>query len=291
MELNDLVIFQKVAELGSISKAAESLSYVQSNVSARIKVLEKELKTPLFNRHKKGMLLNSEGKKLLLYANEITTKVEELKRSFIDHSDAAGILKIGIVETVEALPSILSAFNDHYPNVELSLIAGVTDSLVQDVIDMKIDGAFVTGPIRHPGVEQLAIINEQLVLVSKPDSFTMDQLTTTPFLLYQKGCGYRGRLESWMKVEGIIPKKIMEFAVFGTIIGSVAAGIGVTVVPKSVVQELEQKKVVEVHDLPEPYNQITTLFIWRKDSFVTNTLRHFIEEINKHVVVDCSSEV
>ena len=64
MELNDLIIFQKVAECGSVSKAAEQLSYVQSNVTARIKVLEKELHTPLFNRHKRGMIINSEGKRL-----------------------------------------------------------------------------------------------------------------------------------------------------------------------------------------------------------------------------------
>jgi len=291
MELNDLIIFQKVAELGSISKAAQSLSYVQSNVSARIKLLEKELKTELFSRHKKGMILNSEGKKLLEYAKDITSKIEEMKRDFHDLANASGILKIGIVETVVALPRILSAFNDRYPNVELSLMAGVTDALVQDVIDMKIDGAFVTGPLRHPGVEQLPIVNEKLVLVAKPDTFTMDKLTTTPFLLYQKGCGYRGRLESWMKVEGIIPKKIMEFAVFGTIIGSVAAGIGVTVVPESVVDDLQQKKIVQVHSMPEPYNEITTLFIWRKDSFITNTLRHFIEEISKHAEVDLNGNV
>ena len=161
-----------------------------------------------------------------------------MKLSFLDQAGASGMLKIGIVETVIALPHILSSFNDQYPNVELSLIAGVTDQLVQDVIDMKLDGAFVTGPIRHPNVEQLAVIQEKLVLVSKRDSFTMDQLTTTPFLLYHKGCGYRGRLESWMKVEGIIPRKVMEFGTFGTIIGSVSAGIGVTIIPQSSVIDL-----------------------------------------------------
>ncbi|HIW32384.1 MAG TPA: LysR family transcriptional regulator [Candidatus Paenibacillus intestinavium] len=282
MELNDLIIFQKVAECGSVSKAAEQLNYVQSNVTARIKVLEKELHTPLFNRHKRGMLINSEGKRLLEYAKEITGKVEEMKLSFLDQAGASGMLKIGIVETVIALPHILSSFNDQYPNVELSLVAGVTDQLVQDVIDMKLDGAFVTGPIRHPNVEQLAVIQEKLVLVSKRDSFTMDQLTTTPFLLYHKGCGYRGRLESWMKVEGIIPRKVMEFGTFGTIIGSVSAGIGVTIIPQSSVIDLVASEVVEEHQLPEPYCDITTIFVWRKDSYITNTLSHFIDEIQRH---------
>jgi len=282
MELNDLIIFQKVAEHGSISKAAAELNYVQSNVTARIKLLEKELHTPLFSRHKRGMIINSEGKRLLEYAKDITAKVEELKMSFQDKAEAGGLLKIGIVETVNALPHILSSFNDHYPNIEVSLMAGVTDQLVQDVLDMKLDGAFVTGPIRHPNVEQLSVISERLVLVAKRDNFTMDQLTTTPFLLYHKGCGYRGRLESWMKVEGIIPRKVMEFGTFGTIIGSVAAGIGVTVIPQSTVTELVEKQVVEEHPLPEPYCDITTIFIWRKDAYITRSLAHFIEEIRIH---------
>jgi len=282
MELNDLIIFRKVAECGSISKAAAELNYVQSNVTARIKLLEKELHTPLFSRHKRGMIINSEGERLLEYAKEITAKVEEMKLSFLDKADAVGLLKIGIVETVNALPGILSSFNDHYPNVEVSLMAGVTDQLVQDVLDMKLDGAFVTGPVRHPNVEQLAVIKERLVLVSKRDSFSQDQLTTTPLLLYHKGCGYRGRLESWMKVEGIIPKKIMEFGTFGTIIGSVAAGIGITIIPESTVNEFVSKEIVEEHQLPEPYCNITTIFIWRKDAYVTRSLARFIEEIKLH---------
>lgn len=282
MELNDLIIFQKVAECGSISKAASELNYVQSNVTARIKLLEKELHTPLFSRHKRGMIINSEGERLLEYAKEITTKVDEMKLSFLDKADAVGMLKIGIVETVNALPGILSSFNDHYPNVEVSLMAGVTDQLIQDVLDMKLDGAFVTGPVRHPNVEQLSVIKERLVLVSKRDSFSLSQLTTTPLLLYHKGCGYRGRLESWMKVEGIIPKKIMEFGTFGTIIGSVAAGIGITVIPESTVTDFVSKEIVEEHQLPEPYCNITTIFIWRKDSYVTRSLERFIDEIRMH---------
>lgn len=282
MELNDLIIFQKVAEHGSVSKAAQQLNYVQSNVTARIKMLENELQTPLFNRHQRGMLLNSEGKRLLEYTRDIIAKVEEMKQSFQDQQNPAGILKVGIVETVIALPHILSSFNDHYPNVELSLMAGVTDQLVQEVAQMELDGAFVTGPIRHPQIEQINVIREKLVLVAKKDSFTLDQLPITPLLLYHKGCGYRGKLEQWMKNDGIIAKKIMEFGTFGTIIGSVSAGIGVTVIPESSVTDLIEKEIVEAHPFPDPYSDITTIFVWRKDSYLTSTLASFIEEIKAH---------
>ena len=64
MELKDLRIFQSVAEAGSISKGAKALNFVQSHVTARIKVLETELDTQLFLRHSRGTTLTSEGRKL-----------------------------------------------------------------------------------------------------------------------------------------------------------------------------------------------------------------------------------
>jgi DNA-binding transcriptional LysR family regulator len=279
LEFNDLKIFQTVATHGSVSKAALELNYVQSNVTARIKLLEKELRTPLFYRHKRGMILNTEGKRLLDHSREILAKMEEMKRAFQDKSNPSGILKIGIVETVIALPDILSSYHSKYPNVELSLESGVTDHLLQEVIDMKLDGAFVTGPIRHPFIEQVEVIQEKLVLVTKGDTFSMEDITTRPLLLYNKGCGYRGRLESWMKVEGIIPKQIMEFGTFGTIIGSVGAGIGITIIPESSITDLIANGTVFCHSLPEPYRDITTIFIRRKDSHLTSTLQCFIDEI------------
>lgn len=279
MEFNDLKIFETVAAHGSISKAALELNYVQSNVTARIKLIEKELGTPLFNRHKRGMILNTEGKRLLEHTRDILSKMEEMKRTFQDKSNPSGVLDIGIVETVNALPYILSSYYSKYPNVEISLKAGVTDFLLQEVIDMKLDGAFVTGPIRHPLIEQVEVIQERLVLVTKAATFSMEDITTRPLLLYNKGCGYRERLESWMKVEGIIPKQIMEFGTFGTIIGSVAAGIGITIIPESSIADLVANGTVYCHSLPEPYREITTIFIRRKDAYLTSTLQCFMDEI------------
>ncbi|TJY41760.1 LysR family transcriptional regulator [Cohnella pontilimi] len=279
MEFNDLKIFQTVAAHGSVSKAALELNYVQSNVTARIKLLEKELRTALFYRHKRGMILNPEGKRLLEHSREILSRVEEMIHTFEDKSNPSGVLEIGMVETINALPDILSSYYSKYPNVELSLKAGVTDHLLQQVIDMKLDGAFVTGPIRHPLIEQVEVIQEKLVLVTKEEAFSIEEITKRPLLLYNKGCGYRERLESWMKAEGIIPKQIMEFGTFGTIIGSVAAGIGITIIPESSISDLVANGTVFSHRVPEPYHEITTIFIRRKDSYISSTLQCFMDEI------------
>jgi DNA-binding transcriptional LysR family regulator len=183
------------------------------------------------------------------------------------------------VETVIALPAILHAYYSKYPDVELSLKAGVTESLVQEVAEMRLDGAFVTGPVKHPLIEQFDVFQEKLVLVSQGNDFSVDDFTTRPLLVYKKGCGYRGRLETWLKMEGIIPKRIMEFGTFETIIGSVAAGIGMTVFPESSISGLVAQGLVCGHAIPEPYNEVTTVFIRRKEAFVTSTLQSFIDEI------------
>ncbi|WP_055106985.1 LysR family transcriptional regulator [Paenibacillus ihumii] len=279
MDLNDLRIFQTVALHGSISKAAQELSYVQSNVTARIKLLERELHTELFYRHKRGMVLNTEGKRLLEYVNDILAKFDEMRKVFQGSATPSGILEIGIVETVIALPELLSSYLQKYPNVDLSLKTGVTEQLLQEVIEFKLDGAFVTGPIQHPLIEQYEVFQEELVIVSRGTDFSLDDITAKPLLLYNKGCSYRARLESWLLDEGIVPKKIMEFGTFDTIIGSVAAGIGLTIVPKSTVSLVAAQGNLHCHQVPDPYRGITTVFIRRKDSHITSSVRAFIDEI------------
>ncbi|AZK45273.1 LysR family transcriptional regulator [Paenibacillus lentus] len=281
MDLNDLRIFQMVALHGSVSKAAVELNYVQSNVTARIKLLERELHTPLFYRHRRGMILNTEGKRLLEYANDILAKFDELKKVFQDSSTPSGILEIGIVETVIALPKLLSSYLHTYPNVDLSLKAGVTEQLLQEVVDFKLDGAFVTGPIQHPMIEQYEVFQEELVIVSREASFSLDDITVKPLLLYNKGCSYRERMESWLKEEGIVPRKIIEFGTFDTIIGSVAAGVGLTIVPESTVSYLTMQGTIHCHRVPDPYREVTTVFIRRKDSHMTSSVEAFIDEIKK----------
>ncbi|WP_042163394.1 LysR family transcriptional regulator [Paenibacillus gorillae] len=279
MEINDLKIFKAVAEFGSVSQAALELSYVQSNVTARIKRLEKELQTELFYRHKRGMVLNAEGKRLLEYVEEILGKMEEIKRAFQGTDDPSGILNIGIVETIFSLPGFLSKYLEKHPKVDLSLTVGVTAQLLQDVTSMKLDGAFVTGPVKHPLIDCYEVFREELILVSKNEDFSMDDIVKKPLLLFNKGCGYRERLESWLKDEGIIPKQIMQFGSFDTIIGSITAGIGVTIVPKSSVRRLIDDETISGYSIPKPYNEVTTVFICKKDSYLTHTLRSFIEEL------------
>lgn len=109
MESLELRIFREVAKAGSISKAAENMCYVQSNITAHIKKLESELGSVLLVRHTKGVTLTPDGEKLLSYANSILNLLDkakyELQQDTFD-------LRIGATQTLAAyrLPHWLSIY-------------------------------------------------------------------------------------------------------------------------------------------------------------------------------------
>lgn len=288
MEFKDLEIFLMVAEKGTISEVARELSYVQSNITMRIQKLEQELNTPLFNRHRRGMSLTPEGKKLLAYSKKILLLTDEMKKAVQSKDEPAGKLDIGTVETVIHLPKILSSFIKKYENVDLSLFTGVTETLEEEVLHHKLDGAFVTESDFHPDLVSYEVFREELVLISDPHISTLEELKKEPFLCFSEGCGYRARLEAWYRDQNITPKKVLEFGTLETILQSVVVGLGVTFVPRLAVTHLEQSGLIQCHALPEQYSKIKTVFIKRADTYLTSTMEKFIEtiEMNKQVSIE-----
>ncbi|SOC43540.1 LysR family transcriptional regulator [Ureibacillus acetophenoni] len=279
MEFKDLEIFQMVAEKGTISEVAKEFNYVQSNITSRIQKLEMELNTPLFNRHRRGMTLTPEGKVLLSYSKKLLLLTEEMKKAVQNKNEPTGKLEIGTVETVYHLPKILSTYIKKYKNVDLSLFTGVTETLEEEVLNHKLDGAFVTESDFHPDLVSHEVFNEELVLISDMKERSLGDLKEEPFLCFSEGCGYRARLETWYKDQNIIPRKVMEFGTLETILRSVSMGLGVSFVPMSSVEHMKQSGLIQIHSLPEKYSKVRTVFIRRADTYMTSTIEKFIETI------------
>lgn len=279
MEFKDLEIFQRVAEKGTITEVAKEFRYVQSNITSRIQKLETELNTPLFNRHRRGMSLTPEGKKLLTYSEKILLLTDEMKKAVQSKEEPHGKLDIGTVETVIDLPKILSTYIKKYKNVDLSLFTGVTETLEEEVLNHKLDGAFVTESEFHSDLISHEAFQEELVLISDTRASTLEELNGQPILCFSEGCVYRARLKAWYKDQNITPQKIMEFGTFETILRSVAMGLGITFVPKSAVTHMEQSGLIQCHSLPDQYSKIKTVFIRRGDTYLTSTIEKFIETI------------
>ncbi|PIC76510.1 LysR family transcriptional regulator [Sporosarcina sp. P19] len=281
MEFKDLEIFQMVAEKGTITAAAKELRYVQSNITSRIQKLEAELKTPLFNRHNRGMILTPEGKRLLIYSEKILSLTNEMRKIVQNDKEPTGKLELGSVETVIKLPIILSRYNKKYKQVDISLLTGVTERLQSKVLNHQLDGAFISEGTTHPDLAVHDVLEEELVLLSSKPFQSIEDIKDEPILCFRKGCGYRARLESWLEAEQFKPTKMMEFGTLETILGSVAAGLGVTFVPRSTVSHLLDQGSVYCYHLPPKYSQIKTVFVRRADSYLTPTIAKFIKVINE----------
>ena len=135
MDASDLRVFEAVARLGGISRAATELNTVQSNVTARIRSLEAGLGEPLFQRHSRGVTLTAAGERLLPYAHRIAALLVEATAAVRDDGTPRGALIIGSLETTAALrlSPVLASYVAAYPDVDLTLRPGTTAELVDDV--------------------------------------------------------------------------------------------------------------------------------------------------------------
>lgn len=285
MDLQALRFFQSVAELGSISKAARELNYAQSNLTFKIQQLETDLNTTLFYRHNKGTTLTDKGKVLLSYTEEVFQLLDEIKEMMSDDQTPKGPLVIGSMETTAAvrLPALLSKFHREYPAVDLTLKTGPTEQNVQDVLRYELDGAFVAGPIEHPELTYKTVIEEELVLVTdvfQQSLSSLEEIQNRTILVFRNGCSYRARFEEWLQHEGVIPKKIMEFGTLDGIIGCVSAGLGISLLPRSVVAKNVEEGLLSEHSIPEQFGKVKTIFIYRKDKYMSTSLEKFTEMLS-----------
>ncbi|MDM5189187.1 LysR family transcriptional regulator [Bacillus sp. DX4.1] len=280
MDIKDLIIFKKVAQEGSISRAAKNLNYVQSNVTMRIKQLEDELGAPLFYRNGKGVALTANGEILLTYAKQIIYLVEQsIKAVQNNGTNPMGTLKIGSTESTAAvrLPSILTTYYATYPEVELILETHTTEELIQLVLDRKLEGAFIAGNVHHPDLHSILFQEEELILISKYPLSSFKDLNEVNVLAFSHGCYYRNMLEKWLHNEGIYPKRVLEFGTIEAIIGCVKAGMGTAIMMKSIINEREQS--LTLTSLPNPFSRVPTTFIMRKDVIYSAALRKFLDMI------------
>jgi DNA-binding transcriptional LysR family regulator len=240
IDLTALEIFKTVAEQGGIAKAAGRLHRVPSNVTTRVKQLEERLGTKLFLRGHRRLVLSTEGRRLLTYADRLLHLSSEAEAS-LRSGAPAGVLQLGALESTAAtrLPPILARYHRKYPDVRLELVTGTTGALVDRVLRHEIEAAFVAEPFTGDDLEGDAAFSEELVLIT-PRSFrkirSARDVGHTTLIAFATGCSYRRRLEAWLGGARIAPERVMEFGSYHAIVACVAAGAGIAIVPRSVIR-------------------------------------------------------
>jgi DNA-binding transcriptional LysR family regulator len=281
MDISDLKIFETVARSGSMNRAATELNTVQSNVTARIRSLEEELGVTLFQRHARGVTTTPAGQRMLPFAGRIAKLLADAQAAAKDEGNPNGELLLGSMETTMALrlSPLLGEFAQNHPDVRLAITTGTTARLLNDVVNWRLDGAFVTGPISHPDLHHETIFREELVLVTAPTIKRAQELTRIADLktiVFQLGCCYRQRLETYLAEMGLVTAKPMEFGSLDAIISCVSVGVGVTLLPRGVIASASQQGRVALHELSPERARAETVFIRRNDAYVSRAMMAFL---------------
>ena len=283
MELSDLLTFSTVARLGGITRAADELNTVQSNVTQRVKALEAEIGTALFERHSRGMTLTGAGRRLLPYAQRMAALSREAVLAARDDGEPKGPLSIGSMETTAAvrLPTLLAEFHRRFPAVRLTLRTAPTADLVAAVLDGTLDGAFVAGPIEHAELTSTIAFREELVLVTARKWSSLAALARGHAGVRSDGAGVPHRLHLPATARtGVLGIRLavgrrFELGTLDGMIGCVAADMGVTLLPRAVVERNDQNGNISIHTLNAAQSRVETLFIQRRSAHQYSALQGF----------------
>jgi LysR family transcriptional regulator, cell division regulator len=283
MDAGDLRMFEAVARLGSMSRAGEELHTVQSNVTTRIRSLEQELGVELLHRTNRGVVPTPAGKRLLPYAGRVARLLQDARQAALDDGTPAGPLTLGTLETTAAmrLSPVMARYVAGFPQVDLILRTGTSCELIEQVLDRRLDGAFVCGPANHPELAEEHLFDEELVVLAPPAVDDIDALLESKNLtviVLRAGCSYRLILEAALARRGVVGFRLLEFGTLETIFSTVGAGLGITLFPRRLLGSACPEGRVSVHRLEGDDMAVRTVFVRRHDTYASSALLRFLDE-------------
>lgn len=199
MEIRHLATLIAIADHGSFSAAARALGTVQSNVSAHIARLEKELGATLVERTngtltEQGAVVVERGRRIIHELQDIEADIHS------DDSVVEGDTRIGCIGTTGRwlMPRLLGALAKQHPGIHATIHEGSTSTLVPRLIDGQLDAAIVHFPVDAPELQLEPLFSEDLILLvhedhewSKLESISLTQLATKPILLAPRNTSLR----------------------------------------------------------------------------------------------------
>lgn len=287
MELRNLNTFRAVANLLSFHRAAQTLHYAQSTVSAQVQALEEELGVRLFDRLGRAVLLTEAGRKLLQYAERMLALEEETRLEVGSGQAGQGSLTIRAPETLATLrlSPVIQRFHRDHPGVGLHLTTCAHDSLGNDLRKGLIDLAFLlTDTIAAGDMLVEALGTEEVVLVAAPShplacggSFATAAMAGHTLLLSRSDCSYRKIFERMLAQEGVEPAAKLEFSSGTALKACLLAGLGLSILPRTAIAAELAQGALAVLPWEEGALEVAVLMLWLRQRWLSPNLRDFME--------------
>ncbi|MEU8780253.1 LysR family transcriptional regulator [Streptomyces sp. NPDC048637] len=266
MDTRLLRTFVTLARAGSFTAAARALHLAQSTVTVQIRTLEKELGTPLFDRMPSGTIPTRAGQRLLEEAEDVLDAVARLRATAAagqrdtEGGTAEGQVVVGAGDSLcsARLPGVIAALRHAHPQLDVQLHAVSTAAAVDGLRTGRLDLALLLEPeVADNDLLARRIASEPLVYVAAPGhplaarAAGWDELAQECFFVHEEGCSYSDRLvRTLLSLPGARPR-ITRFGSIDAARSCVAAGLGLTLLPRVTVERALREGRLAVLKGPE----------------------------------------
>lgn len=279
--MKHLRYFDALARLGHFGRAAEDCAISQPALSMQIKELEDLVGAPLVERSTRQIRLTGLGEDFAGRVRDILRAVDELQDlARASQHPLLGRLRIGVIPTVAPylLPGVITDLQARYPGLDLRPREAVTGKLIVDLLEARLDAAIVALPISEPTLTEVALFDEDFVLVRPADEATRPvpdakMLREMRLLLLEEGHCFRDQALAFCNLSASASREMMEGSSLATLVQMVGAGIGVTLVPEMALAVETRSADVALQRLRAPCPSRTIGMVWRKSSPLAAQLR------------------
>jgi len=287
ISIRHLRYFEALAQHGHFGRAAEACAISQPALSLQVKELEGILGASLVERGARQIRLTGLGEEFATRARTILQAIDELADlGRASEGPLSGRLRIGVIPTVAPyfLPRIIKALNDRHPGIDLRPREAVTQRLIGDLLEGRLDTAIVALPVSEPALTEMPLFDEEFVLVrpladaGKPVP-SAQKLREMRLLLLEEGHCFRDQALSFCKLSTAPPRDLMEGSSLATLVQMVGAGIGVTLIPQMAVPVETRSATVSIARLAAPRPSRMIGMVWRRTSPLAAQLGQLAETV------------
>ena len=289
MDIRTLNTFVRAVELGSFTKAAEELNYVQSTVTMQIQQLEKELGYPLFDRIGNKLSVTVPGMEFLHYAYEILHTVKKAEMLGKRAEDIHGVLRLGVSESIliGTLMELLPAFKTRYPHLDLRIKTGHTTELLEQLKQNQLDMLYLSANRNtDPDFSCHHLHKEHLVFISGPEhplaarqNISFSELMQYPFLVTEREGICHGRLKELSAQYQTGINTSIEIDNIAVITELVARGMGIAFLPEYAIQKhIAERRLLKL-DVVIPEQIYYSQVLCHKSKWMSPFMTGLLEQI------------